>query len=97
MSQKSFALGKTNLIICAVAVLLIVVGFVLMADPAPPLRVALNRISLAPDGLSGTRRLPGRFRPDGGRHPVPLERENGRAGEIGETGEITLRHPFKLF
>jgi uncharacterized membrane protein len=33
MSHKSFALGKINLIICAVAVLLIVVGFVLMAGP----------------------------------------------------------------
>ncbi|MGI6572992.1 MAG: DUF3098 domain-containing protein [Fermentimonas sp.] len=33
MSQKSFALGKINLIICGIAVLLIVVGFVLMTGP----------------------------------------------------------------
>lgn len=33
MSRKNFALGRTNLIICGVAVLLIIVGFVLMAGP----------------------------------------------------------------
>ena len=33
MSQKNIALGKTNLIICGAAVLLIILGFVLMAGP----------------------------------------------------------------
>ncbi|MDR1744087.1 MAG: DUF3098 domain-containing protein [Dysgonamonadaceae bacterium] len=31
MSQKNFALGKTNYIICAVAVLFVIAGFVIMA------------------------------------------------------------------
>lgn len=34
MSQKSIALSKKNWIICAVAVVFIVLGFVLMAGPA---------------------------------------------------------------
>lgn len=34
MSQKNVALGKINLIICAVAVLFIVVGFLLMTGGA---------------------------------------------------------------
>ena len=33
MSQKNIALGKTNLIICGAAVLLIILGFLLMAGP----------------------------------------------------------------
>ncbi|HHT35443.1 MAG: DUF3098 domain-containing protein [Proteiniphilum sp.] len=34
MSQKNFALSKTNLIICGIAVLLIIAGFLLMTGPA---------------------------------------------------------------
>ena len=34
MSQKNFALGKTNLIICGIAVLLIIAGFLLMTGSA---------------------------------------------------------------
>lgn len=34
MSQKSIALGKRNLIICGIAILLIIAGFLLMTGPA---------------------------------------------------------------
>ncbi len=34
MSQKNLALSKTNLIICGIAVLLIIAGFLLMTGPA---------------------------------------------------------------
>ncbi len=34
MSQKNIALSKTNLIICGVAVLIIIIGFVLMTGPS---------------------------------------------------------------
>lgn len=34
MSQKNLALNKTNLIICGIAVLLIIAGFLLMTGPA---------------------------------------------------------------
>lgn len=34
MSQKNLALSKTNLIICGIAVLLIVVGLLLMTGPS---------------------------------------------------------------
>jgi len=34
MDKKDFALGKLNYIICAVAVLMIILGFVLMTGPA---------------------------------------------------------------
>lgn len=34
MSKKNFALSKINLILCAVAVLFIIIGFLLMTGPA---------------------------------------------------------------
>lgn len=34
MSEKSIALSKTNWVICGVAVIFIILGFVLMAGPA---------------------------------------------------------------
>ncbi len=34
MSQKNFALSTTNLIICGIAILLIIVGFLLMTGPS---------------------------------------------------------------
>lgn len=34
MSRKNIALSKTNLIVCSVAVVLIIVGFLLMTGPA---------------------------------------------------------------
>lgn len=34
MSQKNTALSKKNLIICGIAVILIIVGFILMTGPA---------------------------------------------------------------
>ena len=34
MDKKDFALGKLNYIICAVAVLMIIFGFILMTGPA---------------------------------------------------------------
>ncbi|MGI6073949.1 MAG: DUF3098 domain-containing protein [Fermentimonas sp.] len=55
MSQKNIALGKTNLIICGVAVLIIIVGFLLMTGPATtaeggfePDIFSARRIKLAP-------------------------------------------------
>lgn len=55
MSQKSIALSKTNLIICGVAILLIIVGFLLMTGPATTLEggfepdiFSARRIKLAP-------------------------------------------------
>ena len=55
MSQKNMALGKTNLIICGIAVLLIIVGFVLMAGPGTTLEngfepdiFSARRIKVAP-------------------------------------------------
>lgn len=55
MSQKSIALSKTNLIICAIAILLIIVGFLLMTGPASsfergfePDIFSARRIKLAP-------------------------------------------------
>lgn len=55
MSQKSIALGKTNLIICGVAILLIIAGFLLMTGPATtfesgfePDIFSARRIKLAP-------------------------------------------------
>lgn len=33
MSQKNIALGKTNFLICGAAIVLIILGFVLMAGP----------------------------------------------------------------
>ena len=55
MSQKSIALGKTNLVICGIAVLLIILGFVLMAGPGTtfengfePDIFSARRIKLAP-------------------------------------------------
>ncbi len=55
MSQKNIALGKTNLIICGAAVVLIILGFVLMAGPGTTLEggfepdiFSARRIKLAP-------------------------------------------------
>ncbi len=55
MSRKSIALGKTNLIICGVAVLLIILGFILMSGPGTTLEngfepdiFSARRIKLAP-------------------------------------------------
>lgn len=55
MSQKSIALGKTNLIICGIAILLIIIGFLLMTGPATTLEngfepdiFSVRRIKLAP-------------------------------------------------
>ncbi|MDR2815522.1 MAG: DUF3098 domain-containing protein [Proteiniphilum sp.] len=55
MSQKNVALSKTNLIICGVAILLIIVGFLLMTGPATtfesgfePDIFSARRIKLAP-------------------------------------------------
>lgn len=55
MSQKSIALSKTNLIICGIAILLIIAGFLLMTGPATtfesgfePDIFSARRIKLAP-------------------------------------------------
>lgn len=55
MSQKSIALSKTNLIICGIALLLIIAGFLLMTGPATTLEggfesdiFSARRIKLAP-------------------------------------------------
>ena len=55
MSQKNIALSKTNWIICGVAVIFIILGFVLMAGPATTLEggfepdiFSARRIKVAP-------------------------------------------------
>ena len=54
MSQKNLAFQKTNLIICGVAVLIIIIGFLLMSGPATtfegfePDIFSARRIKLAP-------------------------------------------------
>lgn len=54
MSQKNLALSKTNLIICSIAVLLIVVGLLLMTGPSTtvsgfePDIFSIRRIRVAP-------------------------------------------------
>lgn len=54
MSQKNLALSKTNLIICGIAVLLIVVGLLLMTGPSTtvsgfePDIFSIRRIRVAP-------------------------------------------------
>lgn len=55
MSQKNIALSKTNLIICGVAVLIIILGFLLMTGPATSFEngfeqdiFSARRIKLAP-------------------------------------------------
>lgn len=54
MSHKNFAFHKKNLIICAIAVLIIVVGFLLMSGPATtfegfePDIFSARRIKVAP-------------------------------------------------
>lgn len=55
MSDKRFALQKTNLIICGIAVVIIVIGFVLMAGPGTTFEGGFNpdifsarRIKVAP-------------------------------------------------
>lgn len=55
MSQKSIALSKTNLVICGLAILLIITGFLLMTGPSTtfdggfePDIFSARRIKLAP-------------------------------------------------
>lgn len=55
MSQKNIALSKTNLIICGIAVLIIIIGFVLMTGPSSSFEngfesdiFSSRRIKLAP-------------------------------------------------
>ncbi|MEA4918322.1 DUF3098 domain-containing protein [Proteiniphilum sp.] len=55
MSQKSIALSKTNFIICGIAILLIIAGFLLMTGSATTLEggfepdiFSARRIKLAP-------------------------------------------------
>ena len=54
MSQKNLALGKTNLIICSIAVLLIIAGLLLMTGPSTsesgfePDIFSMRRIRVAP-------------------------------------------------
>lgn len=55
MSQKNVALSKTNWIICGVAVLIIIIGFLLMAGPGSTPEYGFNpdifsarRIRVAP-------------------------------------------------
>lgn len=55
MSQKNFALSKTNLIICGIAVVIIISGFLLMVGPATTTENGFNpdifsarRIKIAP-------------------------------------------------
>ena len=55
MSKKNIALSKKNLLICAVAVVIIVIGFVLMTGPATtfengfePDIFSARRIKIAP-------------------------------------------------
>ena len=55
MSQKNIALSKKNLLICAVAVVIIVIGFVLMTGPSTtfengfePDIFSVRRIKIAP-------------------------------------------------
>jgi uncharacterized membrane protein len=55
MAQKNIALSKTNLIICGIAVLLIIAGFLLMTGPSTTLEkgfepdiFSARRIKLAP-------------------------------------------------
>jgi Protein of unknown function (DUF3098). len=55
MSQKNVALSKTNWIICGIAILLIILGFLLMAGPSTSLEngfepdiFSVRRIKVAP-------------------------------------------------
>lgn len=55
MNKKDFAFGKTNYIICAVAVCMIILGFCLMLGPASSIETGFEadifstrRISVAP-------------------------------------------------
>lgn len=55
MSQKNFAFSKINYIICAIAVVLIIIGFLLMTGPATTVEdgfepdiFSFRRIKLAP-------------------------------------------------
>jgi len=54
MSQKNVALSKTNWLICGVAVLIIIIGFVLMAGPGTTVEgfnpdiFSARRIRIAP-------------------------------------------------
>ena len=55
MSQKNIALSRRNLIICGIAILLIIVGFLLMTGPATTLEhgfepdiFSARRVKLAP-------------------------------------------------
>ncbi|NLY23828.1 MAG: DUF3098 domain-containing protein [Bacteroidales bacterium] len=55
MTQKNIALSKTNLIICGIAILLIIAGFLLMTGPSTTLEngfepdiFSARRIKVAP-------------------------------------------------
>lgn len=55
MAQKNIALGKINLIICGISILLIIAGFLLMAGPSTTLEngfepdiFSVRRIRVAP-------------------------------------------------
>lgn len=55
MSENNIALSKTNLIICAVAIIIIIVGFLLMVGPATSVEsgfepdiFSVRRIKIAP-------------------------------------------------
>lgn len=55
MSQKNIALSKTNIIICGIALLIIIIGFLLMTGPSTTLEngfepdiFSARRIKLAP-------------------------------------------------
>lgn len=55
MSRKNFALSKTNLIICGIAVFLIIAGFLLMTGPSSSFDIGFEpdifsarRIKIAP-------------------------------------------------
>ena len=55
MSQKNIALSKTNFIICGIAIILIILGFLLMTGPSTTLEngfepdiFSARRIKLAP-------------------------------------------------
>ncbi|MFA6701853.1 MAG: DUF3098 domain-containing protein [Dysgonamonadaceae bacterium] len=54
MSQRNFALGKTNFIIIGIAILIIILGFILMTGPSSSTEVfepdifSAKRIKVAP-------------------------------------------------
>lgn len=55
MAQKNFTLSKTNIIICGIAVVIIIIGFLLMIGPGTTAETGFNpdifsarRIKIAP-------------------------------------------------